>query len=64
MLRKAEVLTFMEGKESYLEFYVSNNNQSYMRVKSKATRFDSEVNFYGYKLPVSMSFPNYRRFFS
>ena len=52
MLRKVEVLAFMEGKESYLEFYVSNNNQSYMRVKSKATRFDGEVNFYGYKLPV------------
>lgn len=52
VLRKAELLTFMEGKESYLEFYVSNNNKSYMRVKSKAIRFDSEINFYGYKLPV------------
>jgi hypothetical protein len=52
VLRKVEVLTFMEGKESYLEFYVSNDNQNYLRVKTKAIRFDGGANFYGYKLPV------------
>jgi hypothetical protein len=52
VLTGAVLLTFMEGTETYLQFYVSNDNQTFQRVKSRAIRFESAANFYGYKLPV------------
>ena len=46
------VLAFIEAQQKDLEFYVSSDNQSYVKVELKVTRFGSDMNFYGYKLPV------------
>ena len=51
-LRSASVLTLMEGDEKPLEFFVSSDGQTFVKVEPKASRFLNEGNLYGYKLPV------------
>ena len=51
-LRSARVLTFMEGDEKEFEFYVSPDGKNFQKITSVVSRFPTEVNFYGYKLPV------------
>jgi hypothetical protein len=51
-LHFAKVLTFMERSEDDFEFYVSPNGKDFMKVEPKVSRFPTEVNPYGYKLPV------------
>jgi hypothetical protein len=48
----AEVLTFMEGTEVDFEFFVSVDGKAFLPVKPVISRFPTEVNPYGYKLPV------------
>jgi hypothetical protein len=51
-LHFAKVLTFMERSEDDFEFYVSPDGKDFMKVEPKVSRFPTEVNPYGYKLPV------------
>jgi mannan endo-1,4-beta-mannosidase len=51
-LRYARVLAFMEGSEKNIEFYVSQDGSSFSRLEPKVSRFPTEVNPYGYKLPI------------
>lgn len=51
-LRYARVLAFMEDSEKSFEFHVSQDGSSFSKVEPKVTRFPTEVNPYGYKLPV------------
>jgi hypothetical protein len=57
-LRSARVLTFMEGAEKEFEFYVSVDGLSYEKVAAKVNRFPTELNFYGYKLPIMYEIKN------
>ncbi len=51
-LRHARLLAFMEGSEKHFEFSVSQDGNNFTRVEPKVTRFATEVNPYGYKLPI------------
>lgn len=51
-LRNFRVLVFMEGSEKTLEFSVSQDGSSFSKVEPKVSRFPTEVNPYGYKLPI------------
>jgi hypothetical protein len=51
-LRYARVFVFMEGSEKSFEFFVSQDGSSFTRIKPKISRFPTEVNPYGYKLPI------------
>ncbi|HCX31050.1 MAG TPA: hypothetical protein DHU55_14970, partial [Blastocatellia bacterium] len=51
-LHSASVLTFMEASQDDFEFYVSRDGKDFIRVEPKVSRFPTEVNPYGYKLPV------------
>jgi len=51
-LRSATVLALMEGAQKDPEFYVSNDNQNYVKVIARVSRFQNEGNLYGYKLPI------------
>lgn len=52
-LRYAKVLAFMEaGDARDLEFHLSPDGVTYTKAEVRATRFPTEVNPYGYKLPV------------
>jgi len=51
-LRSARVLTFMEGDEKEFEFYVSPDGKNFQKITPAVSRFPTEVNFDGYKLPV------------
>jgi mannan endo-1,4-beta-mannosidase len=51
-LNSGSVLTFMESTQVDFEFYVSRDGKDFMRVDPKVSRFPTEVNPYGYKLPV------------
>jgi mannan endo-1,4-beta-mannosidase len=51
-LSYARVLVFMEDSEKEFEFSVSEDGSSYSKVAVKVSRFPTEVNPYGYKLPV------------
>lgn len=51
-LRSVKVLALMEAEEKDLEFSVSSDGQTFERVIPTLSRFASEANFYGYKLPV------------
>jgi mannan endo-1,4-beta-mannosidase len=51
-LRSAKVLTLFEKENDDLEFYLSRDGKEYRQVESKVTRFSTEANPYGYKLPV------------
>jgi mannan endo-1,4-beta-mannosidase len=51
-LRYARVLVFMERSEKNLEFLVSRDGNSFSRIDPKVSRFPTEVNPYGYKLPI------------
>lgn len=50
--RSATVLTLMEGEEKELEFYVSEDQKTFVKLAPKASRFVNETNLYGYKLPI------------
>ena len=51
-LRSVKVLTLMESTRADLEFYVSNDGETFTKVNAKASSFPTEVNLYGYKLPI------------
>ena len=51
-LRYAKVLTLMEGEEKDLEFYGSPDGKTFTKLMPKINRFPTEVNLYGYKLPI------------
>jgi mannan endo-1,4-beta-mannosidase len=51
-LKFVKVLSFVEESEKELEFYASSDNKSFQRVTPKVTRYPSEGNLYGYKLPI------------
>jgi len=51
-LHSASVLTFMEASQIDFEFYVSGDGKDFIRVEPQISRFPTEVNPYGYKLPV------------
>ncbi|MEZ5426973.1 MAG: cellulase family glycosylhydrolase [Pyrinomonadaceae bacterium] len=51
-IRSAEILTFMEGEEVDFEFYLSADGRNFVRTGAKSSRYPTEVNPYGYKLPV------------
>ena len=42
----------MEGDEKGFEFYVSSDGKTFDKVNPTISRFVSEGNLYGYKLPV------------
>ena len=50
--RSATVLTLMEGEEKELEFYVSEDQKTFVKLAPKTSRFVNETNLYGYKLPI------------
>ena len=51
-LRSATVFTLMEGEEKEFEFYLSSDGKAFEKVNPTISRFLSEGNLYGYKLPV------------
>jgi len=51
-LRSARILVFMEGAEKNFEFFVSKDGSSFTKVEPEIKRFPTEVNPYGYKLPI------------
>jgi mannan endo-1,4-beta-mannosidase len=51
-LRAAKVLAFMENTEKDFEFYLSRDGSSFNKVEPGISRFPTEVNPYGYKLPI------------
>ena len=51
-INEAEVFTFMEGEEADFEFFVSADGKKFLPVRPAISRFPTEVNPYGYKLPV------------
>jgi len=51
-LRSVQVLTLMESTRADLGFYVSNDGETFTKVNAKASSFPTEVNLYGYKLPI------------
>ena len=51
-LQSASVLTFMEASQDDFEFYVSRDGKDFIKIEPKVSRFPTEVNPYGYKLPV------------
>ena len=51
-LRSVQVMTLMESTRADLEFYVSNDGETFTKVNAKASSFPTEVNLYGYKLPI------------
>lgn len=51
-LRYAKVLVFMEDSEKSFDFHVSQDGSSFSKVDTRVSRFPTEVNPYGYKLPV------------
>ncbi len=51
-IHSASVLTFMEAAQVDFEFYTSRDGKDFVKVEPKVSRFPTEVNPYGYKLPV------------
>ena len=51
-LHAATVLAFMENTEKDFEFYLSRDGSSFNKVEPRISRFPTEVNPYGYKLPI------------
>src|SRR6266550_5542496 len=51
-LHSASLLSFMEASQVDFEFYVSRDGKDFMKVEPKVSPFPTEVNPYGYKLPV------------
>lgn len=51
-IHSAKILTLMEGQEREFEFYASNDGKTFQKITPKMTRYGSEANLYGYKLPV------------
>ena len=57
-LNYAKVLTFMEGDGRDFEFYVSRDGATFTKAEARVSRFPTEVNPYGYKLPVQYELLN------
>jgi len=51
-LHSASVLAFMETLQNDFEFYVSRDGDEFCQSRTQSERFPTEVNPYGYKLPV------------
>jgi hypothetical protein len=51
-LQFARVLVFMEATPADVEFYVSQDGSNFTKAAAKSSRFPTEINPYGYKLPV------------
>jgi mannan endo-1,4-beta-mannosidase len=51
-LVSVRVFVFMEGSEKPLEFSVSADGKRFTKVEPRVSRFPTEVNPYGYKLPI------------
>jgi hypothetical protein len=51
-IHSAKILTLMEGAEKDFEFYASTDGKVFQRLTPKSSRYGSEANLYGYKLPV------------
>jgi hypothetical protein len=51
-IHSATILTLMEGAEKEFEFYASHDGKTFQKVTRKVSRYGSEANLYGYKLPV------------
>jgi len=58
-IHSASILTLMEGPEKEFEFYASNDGKAFQKLTPKVSRYGSEANLYGYKLPVKyeLEFP-------
>jgi hypothetical protein len=58
-IHSAKILTLMEGQEREFEFYASNDGKTFQKMTPKVTRYGSEANLYGYKLPLKyeLAFP-------
>lgn len=48
----AKILTLMEGPEKEFEFYASTDGATFKKLTPKVSRYGSEANLYGYKLPI------------
>jgi hypothetical protein len=57
-LHAATVLTLMEGEEKEFEFYTSSDGKTFEKVSPTMSRFISEGNLYGYKLPIKYELNN------
>jgi hypothetical protein len=55
-IHSARILTLMEGAEKGFEFYASNDGKAFNKITPKVSRYGSEGNLYGYKLPVKYEF--------
>lgn len=51
-LKAVTVFTLMEGDEKAFEFYLSSDGKTFEKTNARVSRFLSEVNLYGYKLPI------------
>ena len=51
-IHSAKLLSLMEGAEKEFEFYASNDGKTFQKIAPKVSRYGSEANLYGYKLPV------------
>ncbi len=51
-LRHAVLWTFMEDEQKDFEFYVSSDGVTFTKVRPEVSHFPTEVNPYGYKLPI------------
>jgi len=57
-LRSAQILTLMETAQADPEFYVSVDGKTFSKVTAKVSKFQTEVNLYGYKLPIKYQLEN------
>jgi len=57
-LRSARILVFMEEAAKDFDFFVSADGSSFVKVDAKVDRFPTEVNPYGYKLPIQYEISN------
>jgi mannan endo-1,4-beta-mannosidase len=51
-LLSAKILSLMESEQKDFEFYVSGDGKTFEKMTPTVSRFGSEGNLYGYKLPV------------
>ena len=51
-IHSATILTLMEGAEKEFEFEASHDGKTFQKLTPKVSRYGSEANLYGYKLPV------------
>ena len=58
-IHSAKILTLMEDAEKEFAFYASTDGSTFKKLTPKVSRYGSEANLYGYKLPVKyeLEFP-------